>query len=93
MNLTPVPSQTASPLRIAPVALLLLVAGCGGSKSTAPQTPTVIAAPTPSPTATPSSFTGSCTIGKGDINAVCAHAVKGSELIHYVETAIDLVVR
>ncbi len=75
-----------------PAALLLLVAGCGGShQATAPVTPT----PTPKPSsdATPSSFAGSCTIGKGDPNAVCAHAVKGSQLIHYVETAIDTAVQ
>ncbi|HVO12735.1 MAG TPA: hypothetical protein VMX54_18460 [Vicinamibacteria bacterium] len=72
--------------------MLLLFSACGGSKPTAPQTPTVTT-PTASPTATPSSFAGSCTIGKGDINAVCVHGVKGSQLIHYVETAIDSAVR
>ncbi len=92
-NRTSAPARTAaSSLRVAPAALLLLVAGCGGThQATAPVTPT----PTPKPSsdATPSAFTASCTIGKGDPNAVCAHGVKGSQLIHYVETAIDLAVR
>jgi hypothetical protein len=75
------------------VALLLAsVSGsCGGRENpTRPAVPT----PLPSPTASASPIVGaSCGLGKGDPEAECERLLRGSQLIHYVESAIDLLVR
>ena len=72
----------------------VLALSCGGGNTPATSTPPTTT-PSPSPTAgTGGGGTGaSCSLGKGDVNAVCSSGKGSARLQLYVETAIDQLVR
>ncbi len=83
--------RLSAPAVSALAALFLLFPSCGDSKPPTTITPPTTVAPTPPPSGGGGVTGASCSLGEGDLEAICAK--KTTQLLHHIESAIDLVVR
>ncbi|MGE5126578.1 MAG: hypothetical protein ACM3PV_09805 [Betaproteobacteria bacterium] len=85
--------RSCAPAMLAVAALIAtLVPSCGGGRAPASSTP-VTTLPALTPPVSSGVASATCSLGKGDPNAECTRASGPAKLQHYIETAIDLLVR